>query len=108
MGKVKIQNKLKNKNDLNKPINTTKTMRSLIKRYFTDELYIELLKITLMNTDNNTKCNFVTAKLMDYGVPIEPLGCGTNRAAWLIDGYAVKIALDSDGINTMVPLLSDK
>ena len=47
---------------------------------------------------NNEKNAFVKTLLTDYNIPFSGLGPGTNRMAVLIDGYAVKIALDKDGM----------
>ena len=77
----------------------SKTKRSLINRYFTKEVYLELLKITMMgDISNNEKNAFVKTLLTEYNIPFSGLGPGTNRMAVLIDGYAVKIALDKDGM----------
>lgn len=73
--------------------------RSLIKKYITDELYIELMKVTMMgDLDNNEKGTMIKTLLTKYNVPFSPLGNGTNRIGILIDGYAVKIAFDKDGM----------
>lgn len=72
--------------------------RSLLKKYFDEDLYLEISKITMMSdVDNNEKGQFIKALLKEKGVPFEGLGPGTNRMGILIDGYAVKIALDKDG-----------
>ena len=47
--------------------------------------------------DNNEKANEIKATLLQYNVPYSSLGNGTNRMGILIDGYAIKIALDEDG-----------
>ena len=73
--------------------------RSLINKYFTKEMYIDLLKITMMNgVDNNSKYIWCTEYLKEKGIPIQVLGSGTNRFGIIIDGYAFKIALDKDGM----------
>ena len=73
--------------------------RSLINEYFTKEMYIELMKITMLpDLDNNEKGTLVKKYLKDCGVPFDGLGPGTNRMGISIDGYAVKIALDKDGM----------
>ena len=67
----------------------SKTKRSLINRYFTKEVYLELLKITMMgDISNNEKNAFVKTLLTEYNIPFSGLGPGTNRMAVLIDGYA--------------------
>lgn len=78
----------------------TKTKkRSLIIQYFNKDIYIELLKITMIpDADNNEKGLLIKKLLRDRSIPFEGLGSGTNRMAVLIDGYAVKIALDKDGM----------
>ncbi len=74
--------------------------RSLINKYFNDNLYIKLYELTISSgIDNNERYIMIQDYLKEYGVPFTPLGAGTNRAALLIDGYAVKFALDKDGIN---------
>ena len=73
--------------------------RSIIEKYFSKDLYLDLYRVSLMpNIDNNMKCSYVKALLKDYDIPFTPLGPGTNRMAVLIEGYAVKIALDKDGM----------
>lgn len=77
---------------------TKKVFRSLIKKYFPVDLLIKLDEITMAHDiDNNSKTPEVIALLNEYHVPFTPLGNGTNRYGILIDGYAVKIALDRMG-----------
>lgn len=75
---------------------------SLIKKYFSKEVMIELYKNTLRGCDNNQKCVFVRDLLKENGIPFEGLGPGTNRYAINMQStvgmVAVKIALDSDGM----------
>lgn len=75
---------------------------SLIKKYFSKEMMIELYKNTLRSCDNNLKCVFVRELLESNGIPFEGLGPGTNRYAINMQStvgmVAVKIALDSDGM----------
>ena len=72
--------------------------RSLILKYFTKDIYIELLRITkIPEADNNLKGRLIKKLLRENNIPFEGLGSGTNRMAVLIEGYAVKIALDFDG-----------
>lgn len=74
--------------------------RSLIAEYFPFDICIEILKITMISDcDNNDKGFLIKELLREKNIPFSPLGSGTNRMAVLIDGYAVKIALDKDGIN---------
>ena len=76
-----------------------KQFRSILLKYISKELYMELLKLTMMyDIDNNAKGFEIKRLLTDYGVPYTSLGSGTNRLGILIDGYAVKFALDVDGI----------
>lgn len=76
-----------------------KNQRSLILQYFTEELYIKIIEVTrTFEWDNNQRAAQIKKLLTEYNVPYTPLGSGTNRMAVLIDGYAVKIALDSDGM----------
>lgn len=73
--------------------------RSLIKKYFTDEIFLDIRSITMIsNADNNIRGNMIKELLTEKGIPFSPLGSGTNRLGILIDGYAVKIALDKDGM----------
>lgn len=75
------------------------TLRSHIKQYFSVELLVELEKITYMNSvDNNSKVTFINKLLELYEIPFSPLGPGTNRYTVMIEEYAVKIALDRDGM----------
>ena len=74
--------------------------RSIIKKYFPMELLIELYRITrLADFSNNEKGLMIKELLDEWKLPWESLGPGTNRMGIQIDGYAVKIALDVDGIN---------
>lgn len=78
---------------------TTGTKRSIINTYFNKELYIELMKITMISgIDNNGKRALIKELLREKGIPFLGLGPGTNRMAVLIDGYAVKFALDRAGM----------
>lgn len=75
-----------------------RVFRSLIKKYFPVELLIRLDGLTeSYDVDNNTKTKYITNLLQEYKVPYTPLGNGTNRYGILIDGYAVKLALDRAG-----------
>ena len=77
---------------------TTKK-RSLILQYFNKDIYLELMKITMMSDiDNNEKGGYIKDLLRNNNIPFNGLGSGTNRMAVQIDGYAVKIALDKDGM----------
>ena len=74
--------------------------RSLINKYFTDDMYIKLYELTISSgIDNNERYLMIQDYLREWGIPFTPLATGTNRCATLIDGYAVKFALDHDGIN---------
>lgn len=75
-----------------------KVFRSIIHKYFPMELLLELDKVTNnYDVDNNKKSKIINKLLDDYNVPYDVLGNGTNRYGILIDGYAVKIALDKLG-----------
>jgi predicted RNA-binding Zn-ribbon protein involved in translation (DUF1610 family) len=52
----------------------------------------------MYDVDNNTKGYELKRLLDEYGVNYSSLGSGTNRFGILIDGYAVKFALDPDGM----------
>lgn len=72
--------------------------RSLIRKYFNEEIFLKIRSICMIsNADNNIKGNMVKDLLSEYNIPFEHLGQGTNRLGVQIDGYAVKIALDADG-----------
>lgn len=76
----------------------TKCFRSLIMQLFPVELLIKLEEISMSyDVDNNTKTPEIKELLEEYNVPYSPLGNGTNRYGILVDGYAVKIALDDMG-----------
>ena len=69
-----------------------------MKKYFPPELCKELNILTLTgDITNNDKRDEILKLLEKYDIPFSPLGSGTNRYAVLIDGYAVKIALDKAG-----------
>ena len=73
--------------------------RSIIIKYFSKDIYIELMRITMIaDADNNEKGSMIKNLLRENNIPFEGLGSGTNRMAVLIEGYAVKIALDKDGM----------
>lgn len=75
-----------------------KVFRSLIMKYFPVDLLIKLDQLTMSHDiDNNSKTPEIIALLNEYHVPFTSLGNGTNRYGILIDGYAVKIALDRMG-----------
>lgn len=76
----------------------SKVFRSLIKKYFPLKLQLELDKLANnYELNNNEKNQMIENFLQEYNVPYEMLGPGTNRTGILIDGYAVKIALDRLG-----------
>ena len=79
-------------------IETKKGFRSLFYKYINPDLFRDLYIVTKLNLDNNTKGYEVKHLLNQYGVPYTSLGSGTNRFGVLIDGYAVKIALDEHGM----------
>lgn len=73
---------------------------SLIYKYFNKDLVVEITRATMMHdADNNSKSKIIKGLLTEAGIPFTSLGTGTNRMAVQIDGYAVKFALDKDGIN---------
>ena len=76
-----------------------KKFRSILLKYINKDLYMELLKLTMMyDIDNNAKGFELKRLLTHYDIPYTSLGSGTNRFGILIDGYAVKFALDADGM----------
>ena len=73
-------------------------IRSYLKKYFSPELCKELSILTFTSDiDNNQKRDIILDLLTKNNIPFSPLGSGTNRYAVLIEGYAVKIALDRAG-----------
>jgi len=73
--------------------------RSLLIKYFSRDVLIQILKIIkIPNASNHDKNILIKQCLRDNNIPFDALGPGTNRMAVLIDGYAVKIALDNDGM----------
>lgn len=96
-----ITNELETKiNDKAKEIYPDKkNYRSLVLEYFPPELCIELEKLTrTFSIDNNSKMKEIQKLLKKWNVPFDSLGGGTNRYGIFIDGYAVKIAYDEDGM----------
>ena len=76
-----------------------KNYRSLILEYFPPKLCIELERIVrTYSIDNNTKMEEITKRLRKWNIPFTKLGGGTKRYGIMIDGYAVKIAYDRDGM----------
>ena len=70
-----------------------------IGKWFPSECQVEIEKLALKTfVDNNTKSELLLSILDKYQVPYSRLGGGTNRFGILIEEYAVKIALDSDGV----------
>lgn len=73
-------------------------LHSMIKKYFSNELLLELTKLSMIHdADNNSKGVAVNQILTAYGLPFRAIGSGTNRYAILIEDYIFKIALDEDG-----------
>lgn len=74
------------------------TKRSLLNKYFSKELLVQLLRATKVpDCSNNEKGEIIKWLLEQHGIQYEQLGSGTNRIGILIDGYAFKFALDIDG-----------
>ena len=75
-----------------------KTYRSLIKKYFSVDLLVELEKLSMRHDlDNNAKSVIINKLLEDNNIPFSKLGCGTNRYGVSVDGYVLKFALDKLG-----------
>ena len=75
-----------------------RNFRSRILQYFPMELLVKLYLVsTAHNVNNNDKTPKIVELLKQFNVPFTPLGNGTNRYGILVDGYAVKIALDDAG-----------
>lgn len=73
-------------------------IRSLINSTFTKECMFDLYTLTLCPLSTNERVAEIEKILDKYGIEHMKLGAGTNRYAVLIDEYAVKIALDEDGM----------
>lgn len=73
-------------------------LHSLIKKYFPVEALIDLNYVIRSGYDQNDKTIVVNEILDNYNIPYSKLGSGTNRYCVMIDGYAVKIALDTAGM----------
>ena len=76
--------------------------RSLILSCFSKEDMFELEKITLIpGCNNNQRGELVKEYVKDLsirkGIVYESLGIGTNRIGLKLDGYVVKVSLDSAG-----------
>ena len=56
------------------------------------------IALDVLIPDNNTKMNLFIAAFEEFNVPYQELGPGTNRGAFLIDGYVFKIGFDKAGI----------
>lgn len=74
-------------------------VKSKIKKYFSNDqikaLFYNAKRLDILSDDNNGKVEEVQ-KLI--GPSFKELGPGTNRVAFLRDGYVFKIALDVDGM----------
>ena len=80
-------------------MSNTVVLRSIINQYFTEDVFVDLYKVTLAYKLNNNQRGLLVKEIMKkYNIPASPLGNGTNRIGLLVDGYAVKIALDDDGM----------
>ena len=76
----------------------TRTYTSLLLKHFTPERCIELEKLRrTLTISNNKKCEIIKDMLKEWGLAYHPLGPGTNRFGFMIDGYVCKVALDPDG-----------
>lgn len=78
----------------------SKVFRSIIKKYFPVELLVNIDELTMdRHIDNNSKTRELLSMLQSktYNVPFNKLSSGTNRYGIMIDGYAIKIALDNAG-----------
>ena len=74
--------------------------RSRIHEFINRELLIKLYSIAadVLIPDNNTKMELFIAAFEEFNVPYQELGPGTNRGAFLIDGYVFKIGFDKAGM----------
>lgn len=75
-----------------------KIYRSLLLEIFTVDQCIELEKISRsFSISNNQKIDMIKEKLNQWGIQYNPLGGGTNRYGFTVDGYCIKVACDKDG-----------
>lgn len=75
-----------------------KVLRSLVLEIFTPMQLLQIEKLSRNYTiSNNQKAEMIKQWLSEWGINYAPLGPGTNRYGVMIDGYVVKISLDSDG-----------
>lgn len=75
-----------------------KVLRSLIHEKFPFELRVELeLLSRRRDIINKEKQEELINLLRKYDIDVVPLGSGTNRYAFKLDGFAIKIATDNDG-----------
>ena len=76
-----------------------KQIRSRIKQFISDEVMELIYKVyRKRNVSNNEKATAIEAILDHHNVENTLLGPGTNRVAFLIDGYVFKFAMDSWGV----------
>lgn len=75
-----------------------KTLHSLVLEIFTPEQLLELESIRRnLVVSNNKKAAEIKRRLTEWNIPYSTLGPGTNRLGLLLEGWTIKIALDSDG-----------
>lgn len=75
-----------------------KTYRSILLEIFTVDQCIEIEKISRsFSITNNQKIDMMKQKFTEWGIDFNPLGGGTNRYGFAVDGYAIKVACDKDG-----------
>lgn len=75
-----------------------KLYRSILLEIFTPEQCLEIEKLSrTFSISNNKKVELLKEKLDSWNIEYSPLGPGTNRYAFMRDGYVVKVALDKDG-----------
>ena len=76
-----------------------KTLRSMINEFFPFELRVELdLLSRRRDIFNNEKQEEIFNLLRKYEIKdVTPLGPGTNRYAFKLNGFVIKVATDSDG-----------
>lgn len=75
-------------------------VKSRILQFINKDLMIELNTIArdVLISDNNKKMDLFLKAFEKHGVDVQELGPGTNRGAFLIDGYVFKIGFDKAGI----------
>lgn len=75
-----------------------KNLRSLIQEKFSLDLRVQIELISRRrDITNKEKHQEIIKLLQSFSIEVVPLGPGTNRYAFKLDGFVVKVATDHDG-----------